>query len=182
MADKNNNSGKYWPYLILGFIFIGLFLGFWTVRSAISMPVHESEAYQKKYQDADTNINKILEAQQRFDAQYTLKPVGFSPSSFKPKDYAIKHSKAVALTSGMVMQYRITTTGGQAVNDANVTLLITRPQTGAEDQTFQNLKCDNGTYSTPKVTLKNPGRYLLKLRAQIGDAVGFLDQEAFLQP
>ncbi len=182
MANKNDGSGKYWPYLILGFIFIGLFLGFWTVRSAISMPVHESDAYQKKYQDADNNINKILEAQQRFDARYVLKPVGFNPSSFKPKDYEIKHGKVVALTSGMVMRYRITDLSGQAIDDANVTLLVTRPQTGAEDQTFQNLKGDNGTYSTPRVTLKNPGRYLLKLRTQIGDAIGFLNQEAFLKP
>ena len=182
MANKNNSRGKYWPYMILGFIFIGLFLGFWTVRSAISMPVHESEAYQKKYQDTDNNINKILEAQQRFDARYMLKPVGFIPSSFKPKDYEIKHGKVVALTSGMVMRYRITDHNGHAVHDANVTLLLTRPQTEAEDQTFRNLKGDNGTYSTPKVTLKNPGRYLLRLRAQIGDAIGFLEQEAFLKP
>ena len=182
MASPDNNSGKYWPYLILGFIFIGLFLGFWTVRATISMPVHESDAYQKKYQDADRNINKILEAQHRFDAKYKLEPVGFKPSSFKLKDYAIKHGKVVSLEKEMVMNYRITTIDGHAVHDANLTLLITRPQTLADDQTLSDLKEKDGFYTTQTVILKNPGRYLLKLRAQIGDAVGFLDQEAFLKP
>ena len=182
MANSNDNSGKYWPYLILGFIFIGLFLGFWTVRSAIGMPVHESETYQKKYQDADRNINKILESQQRFDSQYKLEPVGFKPSSFKPKDYAIKHGKAVSLEKEMVMQYRITTINGQAVHDANLSLLITRPQTSSDNQTLSELKEKDGLYVTPTVTLKNPGRYWLKLRVQVGDTVGYLEQEAFLKP
>ena len=182
MANNNDNSGKYWPYLILGFIFIGLFLGFWTVRSAISMPVHESEAYQKKYQDADTNINKILESQQRFDARYKLEPVGFKPSSFKLKDYAIKHGKVVSLEKEMVMQYRVSTTSGEAVHDANLTLLITRPQTSSDDQTLSGFKEKDGLYTTPTVTLKNPGRYWLKLRVQIGDTDGYLEQEAFLKP
>ncbi len=182
MANKNDSSGKYWPYLILGFIFIGLFLGFWTVRSAISMPVHESEAYQKKYQDADTNINKILEAQQRFDLRYRLEPVGFKLSTFKVKDYAIKHGKVVALENKMVIHYRIATLSGEPIHDANLTVLITRPQTSSEDQTFSNLKEKDGIYATPSITFKSPGRYQLSVRAQIGDAVGYLRQEAFFKP
>ena len=182
MENNKDNSGKYWPYLILGFIFIGLFLGFWTVRSAISMPVNESNEYQKKYQDADKNINNILEAQQRFNARYRLEPIGFKPSTFKPKDYAMKHGKVVQVSKVNVFRYRVTDTRGNAVNDANVTLLVTRPQTVRDDQTFSRFKVDQGVYSSPKVTLAKAGRYLLRLRVQIGDAVAYLQQEAYLKP
>jgi hypothetical protein len=182
MANKENNSGKYWPYFILGFIFIGLFLGFWTIRSAISMPVSESNEFQKKYQDADMNINDILEAEQRFGSRYHLEPLGFKPSTFKPKDYAMKHGKVVQVSKVNVFKYRVTDTQGKAINDANVTLLVTRPQTVKDDQTFPGLKADKGIYTSPRVTLPNAGRYLLRLRVQIGDAVAYLQQEAYLKP
>ena len=182
MENNKNNSGKYWPYLILGFISIGLFLGFWTVRSAISMPVSESNEYQKKYQDADRNINDILEAQQRFNARYHLEPLGFTLSKFKPKDYAKKHGKVIEVAKTNVFKYRVTDAQGKTVNDANVTLLVTRPQTVKDDQTFTGIKADNGVYSSPSVTLAKAGRYLLRLRVQIGDAVAYLQQEAYRKP
>ena len=182
MANNSDGGGKYWPYMILGFIFIGLFLGFWTVRSAISMPVSESNEYQRKYQDADININQIIEAQQRFDAKYILEPIDFKRSDFKPTDFARKHGEVVALNKTMQVAYRLTDQNGQAVNDANVTLLLTRPQTRDDDKTFANLKANAGVYSTPEFTIEKPGRYILRLRAQVGDAVGFMEHEAFLKP
>ncbi len=182
MANQSDDSGKYWPYMILGFIFIGLFLGVWTVRSAISMPVSESNAYQKKYQDADTHINAILEAQGRFDTRYTLNLSGFVRSKFKPKDYARKHGKVMALTPNASIRYRLTDKNGRAVHDANVTLLLTRPQTRQDDQTFALLQGDDGLYASPKIVFAAPGRYLLRVRAQIGDAIGFRDTEAYLAP
>jgi hypothetical protein len=182
MANNGNGSGKFWPYLILGFIAIGLFLGFWTVRSAISMPVSESNEYQRKYQDADMNINKIIEAQQRFDAQYVLKPVGFRHSSFKPTDFARKHGQVIALTKTMHVAYQLRDKSGHMVNDANVTLLLTRPQTRDNDKTFANLPAKGGVYTTPEFTLPKAGRYTLRLRAQVGNAIGFMEHEAYLKP
>ena len=182
MANNSSGSGKFWPYMILGFLFIGLFLGFWTVRVTLAMPVSESNEYQRKYQDADLNINQIIEAQERFDAHYVLEPLDFKPSSFKPTDFARKHGKVIALTQTMHLAYRLTDKSGAAVNDANMTLLLTRPQTRDNDQTFPRLKAKNGVYTTPEITLPKAGRYTLRLRVQVGDAVGFLEHEAYLEP
>jgi nitrogen fixation protein FixH len=182
MANNSSGSGKYWPYMILGFLFVGLFLGFWTVQSAISMPVSESNAFQKKYQDADVNINRIIEAQQRFNAQFTLEPVDFKLSDFKPREFARKHGQVIALTKTMRAAYRLTNKQGQAVNDANVTFLLTRPQTRDDDQTFANLPAKNGVYATPEFTLPKAGRYTLRLRVQVGDAIAFMEHEAYLKP
>ena len=182
MANNSNGSGKFWPYLILGFLFIGLVLGFWTVRSTLSMPVSESNEFQRKYQDADKHINQILEAQKRFDARYILEPVGFELSDFKPRTFARKPGKVIALHSPMHLSYRLTDKQGHPIDNAQATLLLTRPQTRDDDQTFAHLVAQEGVYSTPEFTLPKPGRYTLRLRIQVGDAVGFLEHEAYLKP
>jgi len=182
MADSSKDSGRFWPYLILGFLFIGLLLAYWTVRSTLSMPVSESNEFQRKYQDADRNINQIIEAQRRFDARYILEPVGFKLSDFKPRTFARKPGKVIALHSPMSLSYRLTDKQGRAVNDAKVTLLFTRPQTRNDDQTFVDLPAKDGIYTTPEFTIPKPGRYTLRLRVQVGDAVGFMEHEAYLKP
>jgi len=180
MADSSEKS--YWPHMILGFLGIGIMLGYWTVNSAINMPVNESNRYQKKYQQADMGINDIIEAQQRFDAHYRVVPIDFRESHFKPNEFLKrKHGKIVALAKQNQLQYRLQTLAGAAVNDANVSFLLTRPHTVADDQKLDALKAENDVYSV-KFDLKNPGRYTLRLRVQKGDAVGFIEQEAYLQP
>ena len=182
MQPTENDSGKYWPWMILGFIFIGILLGFWTVQSAISMPVHESNEYQRKYQDADNNINKILLAKARFVKQYKLQAIGFVFSDFKPKVVSRRPKPFVALKHVSHFEYAIQDTNAHPVNEANLTLLITRPQTREDDQMIQYGRGVKGHYVSSKVTLKKPGRYILRLRAQIGDAVTFLEHEAYLDP
>ena len=65
-----NNERTYWPHMILGFLTIGITLSYWTVKSASSMPVQESNQYMLKYQMADMNINQIMEKKIAFDKAY----------------------------------------------------------------------------------------------------------------
>jgi hypothetical protein len=181
MANNKDDSGKYWPYLILGFIAIGLLLSYWTVKMTVSMPVSESNSFQKKYQDADININDILTKKQAFDAKYKIEAIGFASSDFKPEIGAHAKSDFVALKNKMRFSYRITNKNGKTVNDANVSFLLTRPQTRDDDKTFI-LKANNGAYTTPEITLSSPGRYVLRLKVQIEDAVGYMEHEAYLKP
>ena len=178
MASSSEKS--YWPHMILGFLGIGIMLGYWTVSSAIHMPVNESNRYQKKYQQADMDINDIIEAQQRFDARYRVVPVGFKKSSFKLNEFVKrKHGDIVALAKENRLTYRIQTLSGDEVNDANVSFLLTRPHTVEDDQKFAMLPVDQGKY-TVTFNLEKPGRYTLRLRVQKGDAVGFMEHEAYL--
>ena len=180
MASSSEKS--YWPHMILGFLGIGIMLGYWTVSSAIHMPVNESNRYQKKYQQADMDINDIIEAQQRFDARYRVVPVGFKKSSFKLNEFVKrKHGDIVALAKENRLTYRIQTLSGDEVNDANVSFLLTRPHTVEDDQKFAMLPVDQGKY-TVTFNLEKPGRYTLRLRVQKGDAVGFIEHEAYLAP
>jgi hypothetical protein len=180
MAKSSETS--YWPHMILGFLGIGIMLGYWTVSSAINMPVNESNRYQKKYQQADMGINEIIEAQQRFDAHYKIKLVGAKESSFKPNEFLKRsHGKIIALQKHNVLQYSIKTLSGEVVEDANVSFLLTRPHTVVDDQ---KLGVDNDKANAYFVTfdLEKAGRYTLRLRVQKGDAVGFVGHEAYFEP
>ena len=168
--------------MILGFLGIGIMLGYWTVKSAINMPVNESNAYQTKYQQADMHINEIIEAQERFDARYQVALVGAKESDFKPNAYLKRsHGKIIALQKHNVLHYRIQTRSGEVLNDANVTFLLTRPHTVTDDQTPHVTKEDSQEYRVI-FDLEKPGRYTLRLRVQKGDAVGFMEHEAYLNP
>ena len=178
----NSSEKSYWPHMILGFLGIGIMLGYWTVKSAINMPVNESNRYQKKYQQADMGINAIIEAQQRFDARYRIVPVDFKESSFKPNEYLKRsHGKIIALEKKNELVYRVQTLSGEKVNDANVSFLLTRPHTVQDDQKFATLPVEQGKYSVT-FNLEKPGRYTLRLRVQKGDAVAFMEHEAYLEP
>jgi len=180
MASSSEKS--YWPHMILGFLGIGIMLGYWTVSSAINMPVNESNRYQKKYQQADMRINDIIEAQQRFDRIYRILPLGFKRSHFKPNEFIKrKHGDIIALTKKNRLEYQVQTIAGKIVEDANVSFLLTRPHTVQDDQRFSALPAKQGRYSVV-FTLDKPGRYTLRLRVQKGDAVGFMEHEAYLDP
>ncbi len=181
MANRTD-KGKFWPWLILGFVSIGILLGYWTVRSAISLPVHESNDFMQKYQLADIHFNRIQEQQERFDARYRAAIEGMVRSDFVPKHLKRTNVKVWELQPTNTLTIRVTTHEGQGVDDANVSVLLTRPFTQKEDQKFVNLKGSGGAYLLSNLRPGKPGRYLLYVRIQVGDAVGFIEREAYLKP
>ena len=68
----NNKEKTYWPHMITGFFIIGISLGYWTVKSASSMPVQKSNEYMEKQRFVDLNINEILVKKMAFDEEYTI--------------------------------------------------------------------------------------------------------------
>jgi len=161
---------------------MGIMLGYWTVKSAINMPVNESNQFQMKYQMADMSINDIIEAEELFDSKYIIKPVGFELSKFKPNEFIKRtHGDIVALGTTNTISYRATTISGEAVADMNATLLLTRPHTRDSDEQFVLVSDGNGLYTSKEFNLSKEGRYTLRLRIQKEDAVKFLGHEAYLK-
>ncbi len=179
---ESSDKGKYWPLMILGFLAIGITLGYWTVKHAVGLPVHESNEYMLKYQNAENDANEIIRAQKRFDARYRLKLEGLKESEFKPKNLKRKHGHIVALNKENSFAYIVSDKTGKPVADANVSLLLTRPFTGKDDQFFASLPYRDGRYIVKNLRLTKPGRYILRIRVQKGDAIGFQDTEAYLAP
>jgi hypothetical protein len=173
--SKNDDSGKYWPYMILGFLAIGITLGYWTIKNTINMPVHESNEFMQKYQDADKGANEIMAAQDRFDKRYNIEIAGLQKSDFKPKFLKRKPHKYYKLEEKNNLLIKITDKSGNAISDANITLLVTRPQTESDDRYYKDIKFENGIYRVSEIEIKKPGRYILRVKASKGDAAKYLD-------
>jgi len=175
VSSKDNNSGKYWPYMILGFLFIGITLGYWTVKSAISLPVQESNEYLGKYQSIDKNAREIQEAQERFDKLYDVSFSGLEKTDFKEKNIKRKPHEYYKLNDNNKVYLKVTKKDGSIASDLNTTLLLTRPQTRADDKLFEKLPFENGKYVAKDVKVSKKGRYILRFRIQDKDALKFID-------
>ncbi len=173
--SNSSNSGKFWPYMILGFLVIGITLGYWTVRNAVSLPVQESNAYLMKYQQADLNANEIQEAIEKFNKKYSVELSGLEPTEFKPKHIKRKPHKYVLLHKTNSFSYKITTKDGKVINDANVSVLLTRPDSDIDNILIKDIKGKDGIYSVQNLPVKHLGRYIIRAKIVIGKDMKFID-------
>ena len=180
----NHKEKTYWPHMIVGFILLAIVLGYWTVKSASSLPVQESNEFMMKYQQADMNINEIMQSKMAFDKSYRIKLLDVEHMimtdnihSNRPQANPVKLQKGANHFS-----YQVTTVEGKPVTDLNVTFLLTRPHTTVDDQMVENVAVMEDRYVTPDLNITKPGRYTLQLRVIAGNKVGYLETEAYLKP
>ncbi len=180
---KENREKTYWPHMILGFLLVGITLGYWTVKSASSIPVQESNEYMLKYQQADMNINEIIKSEKAFNEAYTIEIFDVEMLPVKKNEVMHRQLKEqVKLGKGKnVFTYAITAKNGVAVSDANVSFLLTRPHTKNDDVMIETVPFSDGKYKV-KVSIEKPGRYILRLRAKVGGSIGYSDIPAYLKP
>jgi len=181
---KQSKETSYWPHMILGFLVIGLTLSYWTVKSASSVPVQESNAYLLKYQQADMNINEIMKAKESFDKQYRIALV-----NVKKRERPLLNAKRAKEVEVVVLHkgknsfdYRITNLKGEPLSLAKVTFLLTRPHTVREDRVIENIPFEGGLYRVKDVDITKAGRYLLRLKVEVGDEIGYSEVPAYLDP
>ena len=183
--EKNNSSKKtYWPHMIIGFLMLAIILGYWTVKTATSMPVQETNDYMMKYQAADININEIINSKKAFDKEYTIKLLNAETmvmidnvNSMRPQRDQVKLSMGPNRFA-----YAIKNRKGDIVKDANVSFLLTRPHTTVDDQMIETISLQGDQYVTPEINISKAGRYTLQLRAKVGDKTGYSQIEAYLKP
>jgi len=180
-----NKRKTYWPHMILGFFMLGITLGYWTVKSANSVPVHESNDFMMKYQQADINYNDIIQKKEAFDKRYRITLTGTDRIKLPTdSDFHRPVEDPVKLTKGKnTFHYVIESHEGSALEDANVTFELTRPHTTEDDQLFRDIQGANGIYVIKDVNISKPGRYTLRLKAAVDeDTVGYSDLPAYLNP
>lgn len=173
--SEDKNRGKYWPYMILGFLSIGVTLGYWTIKSTISLPVHESNAFMQKYQSADKDAYQIEESEAKFDSKYNVSVSGLEPTKFKPKHLKRKPHNYYLLKDENSITYQVSKKDGSSVANAKITLLVTRPQTQLDDFYIKEFKQSGGSYKATGIKIQKPGRYILRAKIQVGDDVKYLD-------
>jgi nitrogen fixation protein FixH len=180
----NNKEKTYWPHMILGFFILGITLGYWTVKSASSLPVQESNDYMMKYQTADLNINEIMEKKVAFDNHYTIELIGKETMKVKENvnSKRIQEDPIVLSKGANAFTYIVTKKNGSIVVDANISFMLTRPHTREDDLMIESVPYSSGEYSIQDVNITKPGRYTLQLRAKVGDTIGYSEIPAYLKP
>jgi hypothetical protein len=185
MANQEKKS--IWPYIVTAFIGYGVYMSFWTVQQAASIPVQESNDYMLKYQMADMGIEEIRKRQALFNSNYKIELKNAHiiklPEALQNSNSKRVQPDPVALSKGKnSFNYFISTKDGHVVSDANVTFLLTRPHTRKDDVLVKNLPLINNNYSVKDLEINKAGRYTLQLKVQIGEAVGFSKISAYLKP
>ena len=183
MAKKNKEK-TYWPHMIMGFLALGITLSYWTVKSATSVPVQESNEYMMKNQKADYTINEIIEKKALFDKVYTIEITNVTKKIQELENAKrAKAEESIVLASGLnSFTYRVQKKDKSVSPDANVTFVLTRPHTIKDDILVENIVAKEGVYKVDDINITKPGRYLLQFRAKIGDAIGYSELPAYLSP
>jgi hypothetical protein len=185
MSEKN--QGRFWASFIIGILGFGIYMIVWTVKSASSVPVHESNNYMLKYQMADINMNELLAAKKLFDDVYTIELQNVELIKLSDEDRnsnsKYKQPDPLKLLNGAnSFSYVIKKRDGTVVNDANVTFLLTRPHSRNYDTLQTSVPFVDGSYKTTPIELKDAGRYTLQLRAYVNDSIGYAEAAAYLKP
>lgn len=149
-------SGKLWPYAI-GLAITGVFcLGVWTIIETGKADIQPSDDYMTKYQDADANANKLIQARIDFD-----------------KDYKLKYVSDKISQNGCDVKYALTTKDGKAVKGAKMLLEISRPEVEIYTKMLDNPKFEENVYVFHDVKFPKVGVWNLLLKVDVGDKSRF---------
>jgi len=138
------------------------------------LPIQNSNSFMMKYQDADLNSDKIEEAIERFNSKYNVELNGLEPVEYKPKNLKRKPHKYVLLHDKNSFSYKVTTKDGKSV-DANVTVLLTRPDSDRENVLLKDIKGNNGVYEVKDLPVKDLGRFIIRSRFVVGKDVKYIN-------
>ncbi len=159
--EKGSNPGKKWPWIIVGSILGVVALSYWTVKIAINNPVQLSDLDMQDYHHFDHDVNSIIKAKIAFDKKYDVEYV---TEVFKPE-------KAV-------VRLKLTQKDGTPVDDANLTLRLTRPGTHLYDKTLPVDSVEKGVYTFEETTLEKPGRWDILVDVRAGGEQRYLNLKA----
>ena len=155
------SSGRIWPYAIG--IAITMVFGFCVTTIVVTSKadIQESNDYMTNYQDADANANDLIQ----------------SRIAFK-KHYKIEYQAKKLDEKGTTLEYKITDLQGTPIDNAELKLQISRPETHTLDQILENPVVENGTYKFEDVKFSRPGVYNLIAKVQVGDFSRFYNIKA----
>ena len=156
------SSGKIWPYAIS--IAILTFAGAIVFSITLILkeaPVHKSDAYMMGYHHADLRANELIQARIDFN-----------------KKYKIAYETEFLAQEGATLKYRVRDLEGNPVNNANLKVVITRPEHHRYKQELVNTSIENGIYSFSNFTLAEPGRWDIMAKVTVGELERFYNVKA----
>lgn len=157
----SKSKGIIWPYAIgtsIVFIFSACVT---TIIVTNKMPVELSDTYMMGYHEADATANEIIEARIAFDKKYT-----------------IEYETGKLSTQNTEIVYKISDKDGNAIDNAKIKVVVTRPNNHKYDQEVLNPVVNKGIYSFAPITLPQEGRWDIMAKVEIDDEMRFYNLKA----
>jgi nitrogen fixation protein FixH len=151
-----------WPYgIALSFIgIIALIIG--TIIVAQDNKVEDADLYMQNYHVIDENVNEILYAQIAFKKKYDIE---FATEALK--------------LDGTVIAYRLQDKLGNPITDAQMEVILTRPNTRAYDMNLKNPTVGvDGLYEFESVNLPLEGRWNVMAKVTVGENYRYFNLKA----
>ncbi|MDR3177450.1 MAG: FixH family protein [Campylobacteraceae bacterium] len=161
---KNRN---YWPHGIIISLLLIVCACVYTIVEAVKYPVELDTYYFDSKQNVDRNYDKIKASQEAFDKKYT---VFFETNGGRGFTIRTDGDNEVRVV--------INDKEGKCDIDADVKMLLTRPQTNKYNQnlTFSHTEKCRWFFST--FNIETIGRWQFQAKITIGEDVGFFTHGA----
>jgi len=156
----SKSNGRVWPYAIATAIILVFSFCVATIVVTQKANIQESDAYMTHYQHANTIVNDVIKAQIVFDKHYKIEYI------------------SNGLKSGSPVSYKVTTLDGTPVNNAELILATSRPETNEFKNNANNPSVKNGIYSFSNLEFQKPGVWNLIVKVTIGDEYRFYNIKA----
>lgn len=148
----NKSNGMIWPYAIGASIILIFGACVATIVVANKLPVEKSDTYMMGYHEADANANKLITARIAFDKKYKVKYI----------------TDGIALDNSII-KYRVTDLDSNPINNADIKVIVTRPNNHKNDQELINPSVDNGVYTFESIKLAQEGRWDIMAKINVGE-------------
>jgi len=177
---------KYHFWLLFFFLIFGYTFSLivWTIKSAVETPVYEDRSFMEKYQHVDDNYNKMVIANNKFNAKYETKvtinsrTVGMDFSDIQYGQRSLekysKNQEMLNLGENTISLEIVDKKSKTSVSDANISFQITRPIKNDHDINLNSFKYSNGQYTIQPIKLDIKGYWNIIGKVTVASDVGYL--------
>lgn len=155
---------NYWPHGIVFVLILMVLACTVVVMIAIKNPVQMDSFYMEKYQQVDENINEIMAEQKVFDDNFALE--------YKTKKFVIGAQNSFELSIKNKKD-------GSFIKNADIKLMVTRPETNEFNQEISTKQAKNGTFVFEGIEVTKPGRWQILTKIHINGKSGFNKYEVY---
>ncbi|AFL69305.1 FixH family protein [Sulfurospirillum barnesii] len=160
--SKVKTERNYYPHAVIAMIVGCVIACGYTIKIALDNPVEMDTYYMEKYQKVDENINHILELQEKFNAKFDL--------SYSTEKFQIGENSVSILLQDKE---------GNRIENAHVTMMLSRPETNKENRTLSPSRVENGVYSFGPFDISKEGRWQILSKIEVGELKGYHKNEAY---
>ncbi len=146
------SDGKQWPIGVITSIILIMIACAATVYVALLQPVQQDQDMMQDYHSLDANANDVIVAGIIFNKKYKLSYVGEGVSQ-----------------QGSTIAYKLTDMNDQAINDAQIDVILSRPIIEEDKQHLERPNVENGVYRFENIKVPHKGRWNILAKISVGD-------------